>query len=193
MRQSIVSFRIVMAEVQNNLRRASFRCYGVAMAKLEDTPTLSTQKAATNKKSASNAASSKSEDSAETASKKAQSGNDTQGSHLKKMQAVYERMCKSSSWLQNVFYAIWSVVGLIAIGLFVAALIGVGSLSLGDSDAIEPQQQPPETAQPQQPPQPTQEQLDCVREQVGDERFAELEQGEFADDEESVIIQECLQ
>lgn len=60
------------------------------------------------------------------------------------------------------------------------------------SEAPAAGQQPP-AAQPQQPPQPTEEQLNCVRQEVGEERFSELEQGDAASEEESGVIQKCLQ
>ena len=98
--------------------------------------------------------------------------------------------------LKNAYYFIWSVLGLILIVLLSVAIFGgdswVKNLNIASETPPASEQQPP-AAQPQQPPQPTEDQLDCVRQEVGEERFSELEQGDAANEEENSIIQECLQ
>lgn len=99
--------------------------------------------------------------------------------------------------LQAIFYGVWSIVGALAIILIGVAVFGedtwVENLNLADTTQVEQQPQQPPQAQPQQPPQPSQEQLDCVADEVGEERLAELEQGDAATDDEALTIQECLQ
>lgn len=100
-----------------------------------------------------------------------------------------------SQVFKNAYYAIWSVVGLIVIIMLAVAVFGSGSwvenLNIA-SEAPAAEQQPP-AAEPQQPPQPTEDQLNCVRKGVGEKRFSELEQGDAANEKENGIIQKCLQ
>lgn len=101
----------------------------------------------------------------------------------------------ASELIRTVYYAVWSLVGIAILLLMVFAMVGedswVENLNLSsDTDTQETAQTQP---QPQQQAQPTQEQLDCVAEEVGQERFEELQQGAAAEDEEEALaIQECL-
>jgi|GEM_PF-2354300 hypothetical protein len=100
--------------------------------------------------------------------------------------------------IKTIYYSIWSVVGLVILILVSVAVFGADSWSenLNLSSSSPQDVQPAQTQQspqPQQPPQPTQEQLDCVADAVGEERFAELEQGAPAEGDETATIQACLQ
>lgn len=100
-----------------------------------------------------------------------------------------------ASWLENTFYAVWSLIGVALIVLAAVAIFGsdswVENLNITSSSQTEEVQ--PTQAQPQQPTQPTQEQLDCVASELGDSRFEELQQGGQANQEETTVIQQCLQ
>lgn len=106
--------------------------------------------------------------------------------------------------LKSAFLVVWTVVGIILIVLAFIAMTGEGTwtenLNLSAAPAeVEgestTQQTAPQQQQPQQQPQqPTQEQLACVSEALGEERLAELEQGAQAEsEEEAATIQQCLQ
>lgn len=103
-----------------------------------------------------------------------------------------------SEQLKALYYAVWSVVGLTLLILISVAVFGsdswVENLNITEvAQAPEQTQTQQPQAQPQQPPQPTEEQLSCVSDEVGEDRLAELEQGDAATEEESLAIQECLQ
>lgn len=93
-------------------------------------------------------------------------------------------------WLRDAYYAIWSLVGLV---LLVAAIVATfSSMSLIDMlSGTSAADQPPAQQAPEQTG-PTPDQLDCIGDEVGEERLAELEQGAPAKDDETVAIQECL-
>lgn len=98
--------------------------------------------------------------------------------------------------LQSVFYAVWTIVGIVVLIVVAVGVFGsdtwVENLNLADTTPaeVQPEQAP---QQPAQPPEPTAEQLACVAEELGEDRLAELEQGEVATDEEGAVIQRCLQ
>lgn len=95
--------------------------------------------------------------------------------------------------LKDVYYAVWSAVGVILIVLAAVAVFGSGTW-VENLNVTEVSQSPGQSAQqPQQPPQPSQEELDCVMDGVGEERFVELQQGGQPDPEESAVIEECLE
>ena len=97
--------------------------------------------------------------------------------------------------LQGLSFLIWSVVGVMVLTLLSIAVFGEGTwvenLNITDTTVQEQPaaQQSPAAAQP---PQPTEAQLNCVSEELGEERFAELQQGAQPEDDEATIIQECL-
>lgn len=96
---------------------------------------------------------------------------------------------------KNAYFVIWSVVGLTVLGLLAVGIFGSDSMEenlniTAGEDAS--QQTAPQQAQPQQPPQPTEEQLSCVENEVGEDRFEELQQGGQPEEGEAAIIEECL-
>jgi type VI protein secretion system component VasK len=93
-------------------------------------------------------------------------------------------------WLRDAYYAVWTVVGLLIIGAAAYAYISNTSFL---NVVQRPPAQTEQTAAPQpQASQPTQQQLDCISKEVGQERFDQLNQGQAADQDEAVIIQNCL-
>jgi|GEM_PF-2106302 len=99
-----------------------------------------------------------------------------------------------SSIARTAFFVIWSVVGMLIAIMLTVAMFGGGTLleSLGSGGSTPNAEQTP--TQPQQPPQPTEDQLGCVRDEVGEDRFNELQQGGApADEKENAAIQKCLQ
>ncbi|CAN5637716.1 hypothetical protein BH23PAT2_BH23PAT2_08870 [soil metagenome] len=97
--------------------------------------------------------------------------------------------------LRALLYTVWSLIGIIVFMLLLVAIFREGTWveNLNLTDPSTTAQQPPQQQPaPQQPPQPTEEQLSCVADEVGEERFAELQQGAQPEDEEATIIQECL-
>ena len=105
----------------------------------------------------------------------------------------------SSSWLQSTFYAVWTVIGIVLLALISVGIFGsdtwVENLNLAATTEVEQTEQAPPQPQeaPPQPAEPTEDQLACVGEELGEERLAELEQGQQATEEEAMIIQQCLQ
>ena len=95
---------------------------------------------------------------------------------------------------------IWSILGLAILVLLAIAVFGSNTWvenlnispepSTAQTEAVPQEQQAPPQQQPQQP---TQAQLDCVAQELGEERLAALEQGEQPTQEESAAIQTCLQ
>lgn len=92
-------------------------------------------------------------------------------------------------WLRDIYYVVWSLVGLVLLVAVIAATFTNNSLL----NMVAPQTEQPASAQ-QMPEQagPTQEQLDCVSKEVGKDRFVELEQGAPAKEDETAVIQACL-
>lgn len=100
------------------------------------------------------------------------------------------------SIVKNVGITAWSLVGVLILVLASIAIFGSGSWveNLNIASEKQTEQQPaPAQQQPQQPQQPTQEQLSCVSDELGEERFTELQQGGQPTQEETTLIQECLQ
>ena len=99
--------------------------------------------------------------------------------------------CSKSNFLVNAYYAIWSIVGLLLIILVSIAVFGADSWS--ENLNLKPtNDQPAQQEAPQQPQQPTEEELDCVAEELGEERLEELEMGAPAEGDEQAVIEECL-
>lgn len=98
-----------------------------------------------------------------------------------------------SQRLQDIFYAVWSLVGVIVILILLVAVFGSGSwtenLHLTSGSQAEEQT----AGQQPAPQQPTQEQLQCVSDEIGQKRFAKLQQGEQPTEEETAAIEQCLQ
>ena len=97
--------------------------------------------------------------------------------------------------LRAFSYAVWSLVGIMVLALLSVAVFGEGTwvenLNLTETNTTA-QEPVPQQPTPQRPPQPTEEQLACVAEEVGEDRFAELQQGAQPEGDEATIIQECL-
>ncbi|MDZ7744797.1 MAG: hypothetical protein U5K77_03535 [Candidatus Saccharibacteria bacterium] len=104
-----------------------------------------------------------------------------------------------SRGLKNFNYMVWSTIGVAVLTLMAVAVFGSGTwvenLNLTKQPEVAQQQdtQGSQTPPPQQQQQqPTQEQLDCVSDEVGEERFTELQQGQQPNQEETAAIQTCL-
>ncbi len=100
-----------------------------------------------------------------------------------------------SQRLQDIFYAVWSLVGVIVILVLLVAVFGSGSWTenLHLTSGSQTEEQTAGQSAPQQPQQPTQEQLQCISDEIGQERFAELQQGEQPTEKETAAIEQCLQ
>jgi hypothetical protein len=92
-------------------------------------------------------------------------------------------------WLRDIFFAVWAIVGLFILTAVIMALLDGPNL-LGLRTTATPQTE--QTTPQPQTNQPTQDQLDCIANEVGQERFTELNQGQPAEQDEAVIIQNCL-
>lgn len=95
--------------------------------------------------------------------------------------------------IRTTYYTVWSVVGIALLVLLAFAVIGEDSWvdNLNLSSGSE-EQQTTQTAQPQQA-QPTEQQLACIEDELGEERLAELRQGGTAQSqEEAATIRSCL-
>lgn len=108
--------------------------------------------------------------------------------------SVYGRFIRSAS------YTVWTVLGVLLITLLSVAVLGSGTwqenLNISEPVVVEessaPESQQP-AQQPQQPVEPTAEQLACISEQVGEERLAELQQGaDLESEQEAAILEACL-
>lgn len=118
----------------------------------------------------------------------------TEASKEQVKERVKKRRINSSNLparIRDIFFAVWSVVGVIII-----VIAGVGALGSGTWSENLNLSNTPQSAQqqaPQPPNQPTKEQLDCVSDELGEKRFLELQQGGQPDEKETAIIEKCLQ
>ncbi len=100
-------------------------------------------------------------------------------------------------FMKTLFYTVWSVLGIMLIALLSIAVFGSGTWveNLDISEPVATEAPPAQQEQPpaaQQPAEPTEEQLACVADEVGEERLMELQQGAQPEADEAVLIQECL-
>ena len=102
-------------------------------------------------------------------------------------------------FIKPVFYAVWTVVGIMVITLLSIAVFGSGTwqenLNISDPVVVEEAEQQQSAQQPQQPQptEPTEEQLACIGNQLGEERLGELLQGSDVEDaQEAAVVEACL-
>lgn len=105
-------------------------------------------------------------------------------------------------FIKPAYYTVWTVLGIMIITLLSIAIFGSGTwqenLNISEPAEIEQpaqQQQQPAQQQQQQPEaiEPTEEQLACIAEQIGDERLFELQQGaDVESQDEAAVVEACL-